>query len=874
MKRITRLLSILLALAMLLSLGAFASGEASAEASGEASAEASGEASGETSGEASSEAGGSGGASGGASSGGTLDLSGLLALKQYVFVASQGEITDGAVSTDCYGVYAVGGEGEAAFVPAAFDGDIPVYADSELTASAEPVAASVKDGVFTMTGVDTAGNTAYYLSTGDGAYPTVIYVVNDEYADNAVLTLADGTAMALTTYAPNMRYGDYTAISGENAIEGETAVYIGANRTARTLDDFTDPENFAGYEDAAAWYIRSGITNSGNTLTTFGAKMYKYQYIVAMYRLFQIVVDQTTSAAGYVDPDDFVGGMGGNDGFSDAASSTLQGFVWNGIYTRFSDKKDLGEGFYLTENIPGVTSLGTGEVLDVEFAYVGMFNAFQSIWSMLNGNGEAMAAELAACAAKIDGASAEPPADYSNEAKIAAVSAVLLGEDAVPAGDKQLTKGEAIAVLYAAKDYVRSKVAPDASRYEATGSEYADMTRWYGPEYGDTVIVTKDNLAEVQAASGELDLISEQNAAMLIDNAGELTIQNNTISLTGNADNVAAVITSMTDPRCALDGQEAMTDPTHEGFVYNATSRNAFYRFAVGSAIAVWGEDTLLNLRSDDGTLVLDGEASGSSTPPGTMAGTAYVGFDSALNITNAVAYSSSQHLTNLLYNGTVHYVDSLAVGSGRVYSSDFWGGYQVFEDTIARGGSVTDEPTTLIVKNCVYGNSVGGNGYAAQYFENSILNVSAASFQNNTSLITDTGSLTFVNCVVNNSGGTIASVGKGERAVITLVDSAVILAGNELAKVTNRSGANITDKTVDPAEEEAYKALFDGQMAFCFYGDVTLDTADGILTANVEEGSVLYIYSANLAEGDVTNTGAGEIVFVTDPAYGTVTLK
>ena len=868
MRKLCKLLSLLLALAMLLSLGAFASDEASAETSGEASVEqASGEAADDS---ASAEA---SGGSGEASGSGGLDLSGLLALRQYVFVASQGEIADGAVSTDCYGVYAAGGEGEARFVPAAFDGDIAVYADSGLTASAEPVSASVADGVLTVTGVDTAGNTAYYLSTGDGAYTTVIYVVNDEYADNAVLTLADGTTMELTTYAPNMRYGDYTAVSGANAIEGETAVYIGANRTARTLDDFTDPENFAGYEDEAAWYIRSGITNAGSTLTTFGPTMYKYQYIVAMYRLFQIVVDQTTSAAGYVDPDDFVGGMGGNDGFSDAASSTLQGFVWNGIYTRFSDTKDLGEGFYLTENIPGVTSLGTGEVLDVEFAYVGMFNAFRSIWSMLNEDGEAMAEALAAFAAEVDGASAEPPADYSNEAKIAAVSAVLLGEDEVPAGDTQLTKAEACAVLYAARNYVRSKTAPDASRTEDTGSAYADMSQWFGPEYGSTVIVTKDNLAEVQAASGELDLISEQNAAMLIDNAGELTIKNNTVSLTGNADNVASVITSMTDPRYALDGQEAMTDPTHEGFVYNATSRNAFYRFAVGAALAVWGEDTILNLRSDNGTLVLDGEASGSGTPPGTMAGTAYVGFDAALNITNAVAYSSSQHLTNLLFNGTVHYVDSLAIGSGRVFSSDFWGGYQVFEDTVASGGAVTDEPTTLIVKNCVYENTVGGNGYASQYFENSLLNVSTASFPNNTSLITDTGSLTMVNCVVNNRGGTVASVSKGERAIVTLVDSVLMLSGNELAKVANRSTAGITDKTVDPAEEEAYKALFDGQMAFYFYGDVTLDTADGVLTAAVDEGSVLYIYSANLAEGDIENTGAGEIVFVTDPAYGTVTI-
>ena len=47
---------------------------------------------------------GEGGASGGSSGSGGVDLSGMLALGPYVFVASQDVIRDGAVSTDCYGV--------------------------------------------------------------------------------------------------------------------------------------------------------------------------------------------------------------------------------------------------------------------------------------------------------------------------------------------------------------------------------------------------------------------------------------------------------------------------------------------------------------------------------------------------------------------------------------------------------------------------------------------------------------------------------------------------------------------------------------------------------------------------------------------------
>lgn len=817
----------------------------------------------------------SSGEASGSSGGGGADLSGMLALEQYVFVKSQGELEGQTLSVACYGVYEKTEDAAPVFAPKAFSGEVAVYLDSALSQKAAGVGALVENGVLTVSGVADEGNTVYYLSTADDAYTTVIYVVCDEYAENvATLSLADGTAMNLTTYAPNMAFGNYNAYTDNNPIAGDTAPFIGGNRTAVTLDDLTDPENFAGYEKEAAWYLRSSITNAGDTLTTFGDKMYGYEYAVALYRLFQIVVDQITAVASYTDPGDFIGAMFSNDPYSDAVSATLQADIWNGIYTQWSDVKDLGEGFYLTENIPGVEYLGTGAVVNVEYAYVGLFNAFESVWTMKNEAGEAVAAALAKAAAEFDGKTCEAPDDYTNEAKIAAVSA-FLGNKEVPAADKELTKAEAVAVLYAAAPYVMGKVAPDASREEATGSKYADMTQFFGPDYTDCLTVTKDNLAEVQAKIDTMDLVSEEGAALLINNAGELTITDNTVSLAGNADKAAAVITGLSDPRYALDGQEAATDPTHDGFVYNATSRNAFYRFGVGTAMGVWGKDTLVKLRSTDGTLVLDGEASGSTAMAGTMAGTAYVGFGGSLNIENAVAYSSSQHLTNLLYNGTVHYVDSYAVGSGRVFSSDFWGGYQVFEDSVAAGGNVTDEPTTLIVKNGVFSNSVGGNGFASQYFENSVLNVGGATFQNTTSLVTDCGALTLVNSVMNDSGTSFATVTGCERAIITVVDSTVVMNGDVLANVGNHEKVNhIALETVAAGTEDEYIAKWDGEMAIRFFGDNVIDTATGALTVNVAEGGVLTVYSANLTAKDITNTGAGTVNVVTDAAYGTVTVQ
>ena len=167
------------------------------------------------------------------------------------------------------------------------------------------------------------------------------------------------------------------------------------------------------------------------------------------------------------------------------------------------------------------------------------------------------------------------------------------------------------------------------------------------------------------------------------------------------------------------------------------------------------------------------------------------------------------------------------------------------------------------------------GNGFASECIEHAILHPCGATCQNTTSLVTDCGSWTAVNSVINSSGTTLVSVTGCERGIMTFVDCAINLSGNGLASVGNRDGVNaITDGTVDPANLEAYKALYDGEMAIYFYGENTIDTVDGILTVNVAEGGLLTVYSANLTAADIENTGAGELVVVTDPAYGTLIVK
>ena len=98
---------------------------------------------------------------------------------------------------------------------------------------------------------------------------------------------------------------------------------------------------------------------------------------------------------------------------------------------------------------------------------------------------------------------------------------------------------------------------------------------------------------------------------------------------------------------------------------------------------------------------------------------------------------------------------------------------------------------------------------------------------------------------------------------------------GDVLATVGNHEGVNnIALETVKAGTEDEYIAMWDGEMIVRFYGDCELDTATGALTVDVAEGATVTVCSANLTEKDITNTGAGELIVVTDPAYGTVTVK
>ena len=771
--------------------------------------------------------GGPGGPGGGHPGGRAIDLTGMLALDRYVFLRPQ------AVSAACYGIYDKQAGGPIAFAPvSAQEKPLAVYLDQACTKPASGVSAAVRDGRFTLTGFKQQENVVYYVvpDQDEKPYPTAIYVVGAPYAGpTAKLTLADDTTVALTTYAPNMACGDYDARPGKNIILGDGSVFLGGNRTAVTLADLTDPENFSANEAAAAWFLRSGLTNGGESLTTFGSCYARFELAVALYRLFQIVVEQTTLINGFRDPSDLVSAMFYNDQYADGLCATLNAGVWNGIYTRYSSVKTADGGLYFLENLPGVTAFEATRPVTREVVCVGLFNALCSPFAALNPAGQAAADAVKAAASRYDGQQAAAPADYTNAAKIAAVSQVLLEADpktAASEGGEVLTKLQAVELLYAARNLTQAKRPPDEAFAKAVGSATANQARFFTSEYSDGKTVGS-GVIENQA------VISARGPALFADNiGGTLELKNATVSMTGTHDEAVKVIAAARDLGAQLDGEEAAREPGGPGFVYNAAGRNSFYRFAVGAGAAFWGESTRAVMTSDNGTLVLDGESGRSVAIAGNMAGVAYVGYGATLTIHNAVAYSRSQHLTNNLYNGTVHYLDAGAFGSGRVFSSDFWGGYQVFENTIAAGGSVTDETTTLIGKNSVYSNTLGGNGCASQYFQTSVLTTGTAAFQNTTSLLTDVGSLTLVGSRWDCTDSTLVSASKCEKVIVTLVDSQITLAGNCLAAL---------DNTLNNPRPELLER-FEAQVAVRLFGESTIVTPDGTLTAQVPQGSTLTI--------------------------------
>lgn len=798
MKR--KAVAVLLAAAMVMSMTACGSSGNSASAdsaSGGAESADSGEA---ASGDASADAapgGGGGGMPGGAAAD-PVDLTGLLSLADYV-----AESKDSEVSFDYYGMFEANKDesGDAEFVLGSADPDkITVYSDRELTKEAEGISAAIDGDKLTVSGLSGKDNTVLYLSTGEDAFTTVVYVVADETDDSFTKELNDGSSIKLSEYAP----------------ENETSkVYIGGNQDLMDVDDFEDLADLTKDDkEVADWWLHAGITNSGATMHEFGDSFYRFELSVSLYREFQIVIDVNTTADGFTDPADCVGAMGGNDQYSDSVSANLYAGVFDGLYTEKDKDGKL-------KNIDGVSEIGADQKVDEEYLMTAAYNAMVSPYASLNEDGQKAAEKLL-----------ETKAETAEE-KAAALKDVL----GISYGGYSTDKLNVLAVLQQLEQYVSQKDSPDAAFQEKVQSDpSSDM----GSVIKDTAALVVDKDTDFTDES----LATDEPTALYVTN-GTVNLKNSLVASSGDNTEAASILG-------IESGMPAMPTKGH-----NMTAANAYYRDGIGAVLPAWGHNTKVYLSTTDGELMVDGPSGSAS-----MAGALFNAFGAAINVDGGVVFTQGQHMSNTVYNGTLHYDGSAVLNpNGRQFSSDFWGGNIVFENAVAHGGFVSDEPTTVINKNSVlkYGNGGSINGYASMYYENSYIEDANYMFQNNTSLITDTGSLILVNSVLN--GDSIGSVTRSEKAVIKLVDSTLNLNTGTILSIDDNLGAPIS---MDDAD---FHEMFAAEAAIEIYGDVTINVPEkaGFEVTSADGDEQITLYASEI-DGELDDSN---INVVLDDSYG-----
>lgn len=800
MKR--KAVAIVLAAAMVMSMTACGSSSGSSSASSDSASGGaeSADSGGGTSGDASADAAGGGGGGGmpGGAAADPVDLSGLLSLEDYV-----AESTDSEVSFDYYGMFEANKDesGDAEFVLGSTDPDkITVYSDRDLTAEADGITAAIDGDKLTVSGLSGKDNTVLYLSTGEDAFTTVVYIVADETDDSFTKELNDGSSIKLSEYAP----------------ENETSkVYIGGNQDLMDVDDFEDLDDLTKDDkEVADWWLHAGITNSGATMHEFGDSFYRFELSVSLYREFQIVIDVNTTADGFTDPADCVGAMGGNDQYSDSVSANLYAGVFDGLYT---EKDQDGK---LT-NIDGVSEIGADQKVDEEYLMTAVYNALVSPYASLNEDGQKAAEKLQETKAE------------TNEEKAAALKDQL----GISYGGYSTDKLNALAVLQQVEQYVSQKDSPDAAFQEKVESDpSSDM----GSVIKDTAALVVDKDTDFTDES----LATDEPTALYVTN-GTVNLKNSLVASSGDNTEAASILG-------IEGGMPAMPTKGH-----NMTAANAYYRDGIGAVLPAWGHNTKVYLSTTDGELMVDGPSGSAS-----MAGALFNAFGAAINVDGGVVFTQGQHMSNTVYNGTLHY-DGTAVlnPNGRQFSSDFWGGNIVFENAVANGGFVSDEPTTVINKNSVlkYGNGGSINGFASMYYENSYIEDANYMFQNNTSLITDTGSLILVNSVLN--GDSIGSVTRSEKAVIKLVDSTLNLNTGTILSIDDNLGAPIS---MDDAD---FHEMFAAEAAIEIYGDVTINVPEkaGFEVTSADGDEQITLYASEI-DGELDDSN---INVVLDDSYG-----
>ena len=555
-------------------------------------------------------------------------------------------------------------------------------------------------------------NTVYWPSFNGGLTAPIYVVVKEaekaQSLKNAVIAAggdAEGTLL-LSAYAPVM--GAETSDDGlyYDAYLDQTIVrpYIGTNSRLFTAADFADLAAASPAELAAVnWWLDSGFTNGADSLYHFGydrESFYTFELTLFIYRYFGI--------------------------YDNAYGKPMEGFTIGSEPYFVSLMNTNGTG--IIDDIHAVdpqTSVDCSAAMTWQDVLATIYNALQSGYAKLSAAGQAGAAAL--------------PAAGDAAAKAQAVAA-MLGLSVADYG-APISKMEAIEVFYALaqKNYIIPMTYPD--------EDYARRT--------------------------SLDVEGAENLA------------------NGNDKTAAFAVDTFLDADAALSGEDAVIDVegnlnalvvakgahvTLEDPYLSTTTSNSDYGFGGGAVVMARDAGTLVTLLGTDGSINVN-------VNTGSSAGGLMPLCSATIYSRNLHIYSPGTHTSNLTYNGVLWYDNGTILGAGRIFSTDYWGGYIVYNESASfkeegAGGSVLDETSLVYYKNSyIHGSSTSEiNGCGTVYYENCIADFDAYyEFHNNTSYWTDTGSLYAVNSVLN-FGESFYWDAKAAKSVVTVADSQVTL--------------------------------------------------------------------------------------------------
>ncbi len=785
--------------------------------------------------------GGEGGGSG--SSGSAASFTNRWTAQSSVYVMDDGET---AASFTIYGYYESNDDLDT-LIAFAEDASATVYADSDATTLATGVTATLDGTSLTLDfGSEPQTNQVYFVAITTGNVTTTaspLYVV----AASSAQYLVEGYTYEFSNDGDEDTNDSFTLYVAEGYTAdpaNENAVLAGGSQTVFSAADFSDiDQDDEELVAAVNWYLTSGATNGGDSLTEFavdrtvdykhdgtalnnvGKSFLRTETVQVLYRLYMTDSELADASGAFTDVMD------------------LANNVWNNYYiTSFQGINPLMKtGFYqgdsvcdpdeaFTDSVSSSTIFGVNQAINYGDFLNYIYNVIINELANLSESGEALKTAFLA----------ESHATRAERA--AAVNKVLeLGLDLDSLMEEYVDKYTAVKILYHLAGTNDNMVYPSDSSiygYDITYSEEDGRTTYATGFYADSYNIVNGTVYNFASTLlGDYDsIVSVSGSVLTIDGSD----YDSAMFASGDGTDGAGGY-----QYSGLWIQDGETVLKNVSILSQASTNNEKYRWGGGSGLLVTGVNTILRSITTDGSFVIQ------ANDATTMSGATYSGVGAITYYQNANIWNSSQHTSNSCFAGTLIYDGSTIMGGGRILSTDHMGGYVIFNESVAdksAGGMyVLDETSSLIGINSYFtgsGSANEVNGVGEVYYVNCLVdNYGSVSFANKTSLTTDYGTWTLTNTIVNMTGSTIASADRGGHGIITLSDNSAIVA-TEGGQLFNLNGYN----------------MYCGPILVINIDETSTITSNG--SAFVGTDAILYINNANTSltftlTVDMTATGS-----------------